>query len=288
MEFWGVEVKLGESLKVVPENSELIHISSACLGEVSKDKGSDPVSLYVKFDGQKLQLGTLSSEKFPQTSFDLVFGKKFELSHNWKYGSVFFSGFRIECEPEHDSSEDEASDDTDSEEEDIPLNAANGKPVLEVNGAKPVVNASKQKKNQKDASTDDSSDSSDEDSSEDELMANGQIKSSSEDESDEDSDEETPKKTEGSNKRVAESSKETPVPVKKAKFVTPEKTGGRSSVHVDTPYPKQAGKSAANNKQPEKQETPKSSGDYSCKPCNRSFKTEDALGSHNKAKHSAK
>jgi len=46
-------------------------------------------------------------------------------------------------------------------------------------------------------------------------------------------------------------------------------SGGRSSVHVDTPYPKQAGKSAANNKQPEKQETPKSSGDYSCKPCNR-------------------
>jgi hypothetical protein len=68
------------------------------LGEVSKDKGSDPVSLYVKFGDHKLQIGTLSSEKFPQTSFDLVFGKEFELSHNWKYGSVFLAGFLIECE----------------------------------------------------------------------------------------------------------------------------------------------------------------------------------------------
>jgi hypothetical protein len=304
MEFWGVEVKSGESLKVEPEDDRIIHLSLACLGDVTKDKGGEPVSLYVKIDNQKLQLGTLSSEKIPQISYDLVFEKEFELSHNWKYGSVCFTGFKMESELVSDDDED--SDD--SIEEDNPVNAANGKPEFEVkNGAKPGVNEAQQnrtsdpKKNQKDVENDvsaddeeDSSDSgSDEDSSEDEPMVNGQIESSEDDDDsdsdDEDSDdEETPKKIEGSNKRVAESSKKTPVAVKKAKFVTPEKTGSKNGVHVDTPYPKQAGKSGASNKQPVKQQTPQSTGDYSCKPCKRTFKTEDALGSHNKAKHSAK
>lgn len=45
--------------------------------------------------------------------------------------------------------------------------------------------------------------------------------------------------------------------------------GKTNSVHVATPYPKQAGKAAANDKQQVKQQTPKSGGDYSCKPCNR-------------------
>jgi len=232
----------------------------------------------VKIDNKKIQLGTLSSEKFPQTSFDLVFEKEFELSHNWKYGSVFFAGYQIESEIVSDD-EDEDSDDFD--EEDIPINAANGKPEFEVkSGAKPGVNGAKQKKtsdpikNEKDHEKD-GSDQDEEESSE----------SESDSDSDEDSDEDSgEEEAEKSSKRVHESSKKTLVPVKKAKFVTPEKTGGQSSVHVDTPYPKQAGKSAANNKQ----QTPKSNGDYSCKPCNRLFRTEDALGSHNKAKHSAK
>ncbi|XLT62343.1 hypothetical protein S245_020427, partial [Arachis hypogaea] len=92
-----------------------------------------------------------------------------------------------------------------------------------------------------------------------------------------------------SKKRVHESSKKTPVPEKKAKFVTPEKIDNKGGVHVATPYPtKQAIKAAANNRQPVKQQTPKLVGDYGCKDCNRLFKTEDALNSHNKAKHSAK
>ncbi|CAL5194175.1 unnamed protein product [Lathyrus oleraceus] len=302
MEFWGVEVKSGKSLKVDPEENKIIHLSSACLGEVSKDKGNEPVSLYVKFGDKKVQLGTLSSEKFPQTSYDLVFEKAFELSHNWKYGSVFFTGYKFESA---NVSDDEDEDSDDSDEEDIPINvAANGKHEFEVKSdAKPHVNGTKQKKtsdqikNEKDVSDQDDEESSesesdsDEDSGEEKPATNGHIGiSEDDDDSDEDDDsddsdeEETLVKAEGSSKRVHESSKKTPVPVKKAKFVTPEKNGGPSgSVHVDTPYPKQALKSANN-----KQQTPKSNGDYSCKPCNRSFKSEDALGSHNKAKHSAK
>ncbi|XP_058739100.1 histone deacetylase HDT1-like isoform X2 [Vicia villosa] len=284
MEFWGVEVKSGKSLKVVPEESRIIHLSSACLGEVSKDKGNEPVSLYVKFDDKKVQLGTLSSEKFPQTSYDLVFEKDFELSHNWKYGSVFFTGYKFASENVSDD-EDEDSD---------------GKPEFEVkSGAKSLVNGAKPKKTSDEDESSESDSDSDDDSGEEKPTTNGHIgiseddddsdeddDDSDEDDDSDDSDEETLAKAEGSSKRNHESSKKTPVPVKKAKFVgTPEKTGGHSGgVHVDTPYPKQALKSAANNKQ----QTPKSNGDYSCKPCNRSFKTEDALGSHNKAKHSAK
>ncbi|KAG2406146.1 Histone deacetylase HDT3 HD-tuins protein [Vigna angularis] len=71
-------------------------------------------------------------------------------------------------------------------------------------------------------------------------------------------------------------------------LVSPDATSSLDSknvVHVATPHPsKQAGKAIADNKR----QTPKSGGDYSCKPCSRSFKTEDALNSHNRAKHSAK
>lgn len=54
----------------------------------------------MKVDEQKLVLGTLSHDKFPQISFDLVFEKKFELSHNWKNGSVYFAGYRAYYAPE--------------------------------------------------------------------------------------------------------------------------------------------------------------------------------------------
>lgn len=47
-------------------------------------------------------------------------------------------------------------------------------------------------------------------------------------------------------------------------------SGGKNGGHVATPHPsKQAGKAAASDSQPMKQQTPKSAGDYSCKPCNR-------------------
>ena len=160
------------------------------------------------------------------------------------------------------------------------------------NGIKPDANEAKQKKIADGEDEDSSESESDDDSSEDQLTANGDIESSEgdddsddEEEGDDESDEETPKKIEASNKRGIDSSKKTPVPVKKTKFVTPQKTDSKNVVHVATPHPsKQTGKATANNKQ----QTPKSGGDYSCKPCNRSFKTEDALSSHNKAKHSTK
>ena len=62
------------------------------LGEVKKD---DKATMFVKIGDQKLAIGTLSTDKFPQIQFDLVFEKEFELSHNSKTSSVFFSGYKV-------------------------------------------------------------------------------------------------------------------------------------------------------------------------------------------------
>ncbi|KAI4349023.1 hypothetical protein L6164_009678 [Bauhinia variegata] len=310
MEFWGVEVKSGEALKVSPGDNKILHLSQASLGEVKKDKGSEPVSLFVKFGDQKLGLGMLSSEKFPQISFDLVFEKEFELSHNCKNGSVYFVGYKAR------GREDEFSDDSEFEDDVIPFGALNNDSQVKQE-SKPDANAGVQKANnlkagdpKKDGKTnqkedddsedeeDSSEDESDEDSDEDVPMLKGVTGSEDEDDSDDDNDddddesedEETPKTAEASKKRPMESAKKTPQPEKKAKLVTPQKTDVKRGVpHVATPHPsKGAGKAAASKKDQAKQQTPKSGGDYTCTPCNRSFKTDDALQSHNRAKHSAK
>ncbi|VAH11863.1 unnamed protein product [Triticum turgidum subsp. durum] len=59
--------------------------------------------MFVKIGDQKLAIGTLSTDKFPQIQFDLVFEKEFELSHNSKTSSVFFSGYKDESEEEQDT-----------------------------------------------------------------------------------------------------------------------------------------------------------------------------------------
>ncbi|KAJ4970731.1 hypothetical protein NE237_003830 [Protea cynaroides] len=102
MEFWGVEIKAGESLKVNPGDDMILHLSQASLGEV-KNKGNESVPLYVKIGGQKLVIGTLSPEKCTQITFDLVFEKEFELSHNWKNGSVYFIGYKSVLPDEYPS-----------------------------------------------------------------------------------------------------------------------------------------------------------------------------------------
>ncbi|XP_038905525.1 histone deacetylase HDT1 [Benincasa hispida] len=314
MEFWGAEVKAGEPLLVSPGEEKLLHLSQACLGE-SKNKGSEQVFLYVKVGNQKLVLGILSSEKFPQVSFDLVFDKEFELSHNWKNGSVHFTGYTSFLPEEEESSY------TDSEEG-FPLAAIdNGKQELETKkDAKPDTSGTKKKvqivepnkggsnsiidsKKNKDSSDED--DDEDEESTDDENANEGEEDDTDDDENEfsgvdsEDSDEEsddsleedeqTPKKAEASKKRPLDSANKTAAPDKKAKLVTPQKTDGKKGVaHVATPHPsKKAGKMpAANDKN--KQQTPKSAGGaFPCKTCNRTFGSETALHSHTKAKHTA-
>ena len=47
----------------------------------------------MNINGEKFVVGSLSGENFPQVTFDLVFEKEFELSHDWKSGSVYFCGY---------------------------------------------------------------------------------------------------------------------------------------------------------------------------------------------------
>ncbi|KAK1276980.1 Histone deacetylase HDT2 [Acorus gramineus] len=274
MEFWGVEVKSGESIKCEPGEQRFIHLSQACIGEPKKEKND--IQVFVKVDDKKLVLGTLSAEKYPQISYDLVFEKEFELSHSGKNNSELFS----------------------SSDEEQPVRKANGKAKLKDEVPKLVAAKDEAKVDAKLNSgkvSDD--DSEDDDTSEDDELDNetesdrSDDEEGSDDEDASDADEVTPMKVESSKKRVAESATKTPVPEKKAKLVTPskgEKTGadGKKSGHTATPHPsKQAAKTPATDKQ---KQTPKSAGSVACKSCSKTFNSDNALQAHSKAKHAAK
>ncbi|CAI0544549.1 unnamed protein product [Linum tenue] len=89
-----VEVKAGQPLKVTPEDDVILHLSHAALGEAKKTKENEFVPLFIKVGDKKLVLGTLSPETIPQLAFDLVLEQEFELSHNWKNGSIYFTGYK--------------------------------------------------------------------------------------------------------------------------------------------------------------------------------------------------
>ncbi|PKI78768.1 hypothetical protein CRG98_000835 [Punica granatum] len=194
-----------------------------------------------------------------------------------------------------DVSTDDFSED-ESDEEDIPLiTAENGKGGSEASAKHSTANAiaAKPESSAKpkvrivepmkvDGEDSDEDDDEDEEDEDDEEGSDDSEAESDEEDSDE---EETPKKAEQGKKRPAESAPKTPVSDKKAKVVASQKTDGKKGGHTATPHPaKHAGKTPANAKQ----QTPKSDGKISCKSCNKSFNSENALQSHSKAKHGAK
>ncbi|KAJ0261342.1 Nucleoplasmin-like domain-containing protein [Hirschfeldia incana] len=251
MEFWGVEVLAGKSVKVKPDFETIIHVSQAAL---EKAKKGETALLYVTIGGQKLVLGTLSQGNIPQINFDLIFEKEFELSHSLESGSVHFTGYRSPNMPEEE-------DFSDSEEEEavaVPATANGGSNVVNAD-LKPRATtkpAEVKPESDEDDSEEDGSDSEegmdvDEDDSEDE-----------EEDDSEDEDDETPKKPEVSNnkKRPNESAaaaSKTPVSAKKAKPATPhpaaKKGGGKSPMNANNQSPKSGGQSpsggGANKKQ---------------------------------------
>ncbi|XP_050368061.1 histone deacetylase HDT1-like [Argentina anserina] len=288
MEFWGIEVKAGAPVQVLPDQGNVIHLSQACLGESKKSPES--VVIYGKVGEKELVLGHLIPGQIPQLSFDLVFDEEFELSHNWKNGSVHFAGYQSVMGDDSEGSDDEFGSDSSEEEEDLPVVPAengkveNKKPASAKSNAKPESSGKRKVKIEElkvEADEDDSDDSMDSADSDDD------------DESDDDSDEEdeetpTPKKPESKKRAQAPGSAKTPVSAKKAKIVTatPQKTDGKKGGHTDTPHPAKKGKTPATDKS--KAQTPKSAGgSLSCRSCNKTFGSDGALQSHNKAKHSA-
>ncbi|KAH0861651.1 hypothetical protein HID58_089912 [Brassica napus] len=254
MEFWGVEVKSGSPLRVDAEEEMIVHISLAALGE-KKNGGNEPVRLYMKVGDQKLVIGTLSHDKCPQLCTEIVLERSFELSHSWKDGSVFFSGYRV------DAHESDSYPYRCLTFDNLLMNMLLGLALLE----------------EKKVTAEVEEDDDDEDSSD--------------DEEDDSSDEETPeKKVEEAKKRPAEATTSKTASNKKAKFVTPQKSESKKPhVHVATPHPSKGGKSSGSNGESSKQQqqqTPKSANAFGCSSCNRTFTSEMGLQSHTKAKHS--
>ncbi|KAK1426029.1 hypothetical protein QVD17_14696 [Tagetes erecta] len=262
------EVKSGKPLEVTLAPGEVLHLSQACLGEIKNTKTNESVCLHVNIKGKKLVLGTLNSESYA------LFGSLTDLPL-----CVLITG--------------DEDFDTDEEEEDTPLPISNGKQEAkkvenQVTGNKKdgkqkvkIVEPEKDKKADEDDSDSDEDDSMSEDEDSDED--NEDDSSDSEDDSEEE--EETPKKPQSGKKRPNESAIKTPANEKKAKLVTPQKTDGKKAGgHVATPHPSKQGKPSANK---QKQESPASTsgGAHSCKACNRNFKSDGALQSHNQAKH---
>ncbi|XP_042385642.1 histone deacetylase HDT2-like isoform X1 [Zingiber officinale] len=314
MEFWGLEVQPGQTVKVNPGENKYLHLSQISLGEVKKEKTA-AASVFVKFDDKKLVLGTLSADKCSQIQSDLVFEKEFELFHGSKNTSVHFLGYKTAATEEDDDISNSSDGDSESDEE-IPLAApVNGKPEAKANDKAAKSNAQKAvtpvgkakvkveepkkddkaKDDEDDDDTEDDSDSEDDDDDDDDNddVEMGEGEDDDSDDEDDSSDEEedaTPKKAEVGKKRPAGSASKTPVPEKKAKLISPDvkqKTvaDGKKDGHVATPFPSKQRKTPANSDK-SKQQTPKSSGSVACKSCSKTFNTENALGSHTKAKHS--
>ncbi|KAL2328510.1 hypothetical protein Fmac_021937 [Flemingia macrophylla] len=253
MQFWGVEVKVGQTVKIDPADPEssYFHVSQVALGEAKKEKASEPVILFVKVGDQKIVLGTLNRNDIPHLSLDLVLDSEFELSHNSKSASVHFCGYKVLTEPDNFS----GFSDEDDSDEDLPVEGLeNGvfatkssKPVpLTGASAKQVKTVDPKKEDEDDSDDDDS----DEEDNEDGVKSSDEMDdvSDSEEESESDEeDEETPDKKVGK-KRPNESASKSPVSTKKAKNASPEKTDGKKSVHIATPYPsKKGGKSPNSN-----------------------------------------
>ncbi|CAL0324181.1 unnamed protein product [Lupinus luteus] len=276
----GTEVKVGEVVKVDPEEIEAyVHLSQAALGESKKDKANEPVVLHLKVGDQKIVLGTLSRDKIPQTTLEVVLDKEFELSHSSKSSSVFFCGYKalIPDEEEYPYSDEDLPLPT--EENGISVQKAEEAKVSEPKKAHAKNSAPIKHVKIADPKKDDSDEDGDFGSSDDEVYKLTEM-----DDADSDDDEETPvKKVELGKKRANDSASKTPVSNKKAKNSTPQKTDGKKGGHTDTPHPaKKAGKTPNSDA---KGQTPKSAGQFSCESCKKAFKSEDGMQQHKKAKH---
>nr|XP_009412672.1 PREDICTED: histone deacetylase HDT2-like isoform X2 [Musa acuminata subsp. malaccensis] len=305
MEFWGVEIKPEETVKVDPGEDKYLHLSQASLGETKKDKGNENILIYVKFNNQKLVLGTLSADKCAQIQYDLVFEKEFEISHNSKNASVYLCGYRtVALGGDEFPDFDDADEDIQLEhivngktnvKDEQPKSTA-GKPNVASAKVKPKVaelkKADKQKANKEDDEDDEESEEDESDDDEDTAKADAEDDSEDEDESS-DEDEATVKKAEPSNKRPAGSALKTPVSEKKAKLRVSQGSGGsqkkggagKNDGQPATPNPaKRSGKTPATNDK-SKQQTPKSAGSINCKSCGKKFNSDNGLQAHTKAKH---
>ncbi|XP_076945444.1 histone deacetylase HDT2-like isoform X1 [Bidens hawaiensis] len=233
MEFWGVEVKANETLKVTVEDLKLLHISQVALGEVKNGKKVENVTVKVNINDKKFVIGTLSSERAPQIIFDLVFEQDLELSHGWKDGSVYFCGY-IADNPV-DMGDDSYFGSSDEEEEALNFNA-NGDLQEKAKAALKKVTEKVETEDDFEDSEDDSDDEDGDDSDD----------SMEEDESEEEEKVVKPVKrpAESAPKSLASAKKGKPNTPQNGKSNTPQKSGGKKGGQAATPGGKKGGQAA--------------------------------------------
>uniref|UniRef100_A0A0A9H363 Hdt102 n=1 Tax=Arundo donax TaxID=35708 RepID=A0A0A9H363_ARUDO len=125
-EHWGVVVKPGETVKCDPGRFYCV-VSQIAL---QAGKGNENVEVFVEVGGKRLLIGTLSVDRHPQYTIELVFEKEFELLHTSKTSNISVIGYKFsECERKYpyvggsedydsDSEEGESSNNKDSSNED--------------------------------------------------------------------------------------------------------------------------------------------------------------------------
>ncbi|KAG6512966.1 hypothetical protein ZIOFF_031105 [Zingiber officinale] len=306
MEFWGLEVQPGQTVKVNPGKNKYLHLSQVSLGEIKKEKGAEGASVFVKFDDKKLVLGTLYADKYSESEsdegnpLDVPINGKLEVKRNDKAAmpnaqkaeasdgkskakiekSKKDDKLKAKAEDDDDSEEDESDDDEDDEVGPISrkhdhmliLEIIKRKWLMERTTVMMKMRVPKKRKKLFLRSVF--------------LLLHcltfrrecGNIQKCM-------------LQVEVGNKRPANSSSKTPVPEKKAKLVSSggnQKSGadGKKGGHIATPYPAKQGKTPANSVDKLKQQAPKPAGSVSCKSCSKTFNSENALQSHTKAKHS--
>ncbi|KAL4564815.1 hypothetical protein LXL04_028887 [Taraxacum kok-saghyz] len=101
MDKWVVEVKRGETFNVnLDEGKGLRLLKARFCGE---EKGSkDYVYLKATVEDKIFIIGTLSEIRTVQI-LDLFFDKDTQISHNWRNGSVCFSGYIIDSTSDYGS-----------------------------------------------------------------------------------------------------------------------------------------------------------------------------------------
>eukprot|EP00252_Welwitschia_mirabilis_P019868 TRINITY_DN470_c0_g1_i3.p1 TRINITY_DN470_c0_g1~~TRINITY_DN470_c0_g1_i3.p1 ORF type:complete len:333 (-),score=98.11 TRINITY_DN470_c0_g1_i3:440-1438(-) len=211
MDFWGAEVKAGQTLELDPGDDKYIHISQVALGEIQSSKGEDRIVVYIHSRNKKYAVGTLIPGKSDQFSVDVVFSTPFKLSHTSHKGTIFFIGYNTPAETADDFSDDSEEVEEEEEEEESSedeqehvdnkqnaIAAVDGlkaaKPEAALAKAKTEAPKQATKAAQEESSDDDEEedeeDEDDEDDDEDEDNEDEAMQGSSDDEEDSDGDDE--------------------------------------------------------------------------------------------------
>ncbi|XP_066315593.1 histone deacetylase HDT2-like, partial [Miscanthus floridulus] len=276
----GKEVKPGATFSCKVSDDLVIHLSQAALGEPKK--ASENVIVSVKIDDKKLVLGTLSVEKHPQISCDLVFDKDFELSHNSKIASVFFCCYKSPV-PQFESYSGEDSSDEELETNQIPRIEISVAKVPVKGGTKVESSSSDDDDDFTDSESDSEMSNEDDSSDEDEVSSGADPSDDSSDDSGSEEQTPTPKKTNVvvGKKRAIQT--EAPFGKKAKSEQSAQKTGDKK---VSTHSAKQSSKTPTDKstKTPTADKKSPKSISHACKSCNKSFSSASGLESHQKAK----